>query len=223
MQYTFPKGGWWVGPGLRRELRYDSLLALREVEDALSGGKLGGARANTAFCELRYEGKRLVFGFTPYAGFVTAEGTDDNLVGGADLDTRLNLLSSGGFELGAAYRLEVSHYDEDQSGFSAADDLPAGGYYSPDFFMNNTLGLNLIFHLDPVAERELIISGGPSFQYSQDHDGDSGWDTGGALQASFRTRVAAPHLQLQVEGHYHQVADLYRNAGGSVQVAYHFR
>jgi cellulose synthase operon protein C len=222
MQYTFPKGGWWVGPGLRRQLRYDSLLALREVEDALSDDKLGGARANTAFCELRYEGERLEFSVTPYAGVVTAEGTDDNLVGGADLDTSLTLLESGGFQLGAAYRLELSHYDEDQSGFTAADDVPAGGYYSPDFYMNNTLGLDLIFELDPVAERELRLSGGPSFQYSQDHDGDGGWDTGGALQASFQTRVA-PHIQLQVEGHYHQVADLYQNAGGSVQAAYHFR
>lgn len=222
LQFTFPKGDWWIGPGLRRELRYDSLLALREVDDAVTGDKIGGARTNAAFCELRYEGERLGFSFTPYAGFVSSEGADDNLVGGVDIDTSLTLFESGGFELGAAYLLVLAHYDEDQSGFTSADEAPAGGYYSPDFYMNNTLGLELTYHLDQAAERELHISGGPSFQYSQEHDVDAEWDTGGALQATFQTLLAA-NLELRVAGQYRQMADVYQQAGGSVQVAYHFR
>lgn len=222
IQYTLPAGNWWLSPGIRRELRYDSLLALRDHDDPDSGAKIGGARSNTAFCRLRHEGERLELSFTPFAGFVSAEGADDNLTGGADLDTYLRLMETGAFHLGAAYGLELAHYDEDQSGYSAEEVEAAGGYHSPDLYMNNTVALDLRFDLDPSRERELRITAGPSFQYSQDHDGGSGWDTGGALEVDFQTRIAA-NLMLQVEGHYHQVADLYRHAGVGVQVAYHFR
>src|SRR5512147_1020374 len=150
VQYSTQQGSVLITPGIRRSFKYDSLLAIAGATDTVTGRKIGSARSNTAFCSLAFQGEPLQASATPYAGYVSADATSNNSVVGADADARYLIAAKGAFAYSLFYKFQISHYDHDDSGFVDSNTAPfAGGYFSPDLFVNNALLLETVYRLHP--------------------------------------------------------------------------
>jgi tetratricopeptide (TPR) repeat protein len=220
VQYSFQSGNFLFAPGIKREVKYDSLQAIAGATDEVSHRKIGAARANTAFCRFAFQGKRLQASATPYWGFVSAQSSDDNALYGADADARFHTVDNGAFAFAALYKLHIYHFDEDHSGFVDRNEEPfAGGYFSPDLFADNTLLLEFSYQVH--KETELRLGAGPSIQYNREHSSDSAWYTGAELNLACHTQIS-PSLYLTAEGYYFQIADVYRKYALTAMIAYRF-
>jgi hypothetical protein len=209
-----------ITPGIRRAFKYDSLLSIAGDTDSVTGRKIGSARSNTAFCRLSFEGERFQASMMPYAGYVSTNAASKNSLVGADADARFPFFDEGAFVFSLFYKFQISHYDQDNSGFVDNNNAPfAGGYFSPNLFVNNALHLETGYRLQP--DSELRLSVGPSFQYTQRHSGINERNTGLDLDLAYRTKVG-PSLYLSAEGSYYQVADLYRRFDGTALITYKF-
>jgi tetratricopeptide (TPR) repeat protein len=220
VQYSTQQGRLLITPGIRRAFKYDSLLAIAGDTDSVTGRKIGSARSNTAFFRLAFEGERIQASATPYAGYVSANGTNNNSLVGADADARYLFTGKGAFVFSLLYKFQTSHYAHDNSGFVDSNNAPfAGGYFSPNFFVNNALHLEIGYRLQP--DSELRLSAGPSFQYTKRHSNTGEQNTGLDLDLTYRTKVG-PSLYLSADGSYYQVADVYRRFDGTVLLTYKF-
>lgn len=220
VQYTTQRGDWKITPGIRREFKYDSLLAIAGDTDPATEQKIGAARSNTAFCKFFYQGEQIQGSVKPYLGYVDADSTDDNTLYGADADIRFQFKDDGIFAFSTLYKLQVFHYDEDSSGFADTNTEPfAGGYFSPDLFVNNVLLLE--FRYQVQQDNELRLNVGPSVQYKSEHSDEEEWHMGVEVDLSYDMKIS-PSLLLTTEGSYYQIADVYRRFALTALISYTF-
>lgn len=208
VQYSIQNGSLLITSGIRREFKYDSLLAIAGDTDKVSQRKIGSARSNTAFSKFAHQGERMQSSAMPYLGYVSADSTDNNFLVGADADARFHFFKAGAFAFSAFYKLQIYHYNKDNSGFIDNNDAPsAGGYFSSDLFINNALHLEVGYQLQPDSELRLSI--GPSFQYIQRDSGEDERNTGVDFDLTYHRKIS-PSLHFTAEGSYDQIAEVYR-------------
>ncbi len=220
IQYSFQKGDFGITPGVKREIKYDSLLSIAGAKDGITQKNIGSARSNSIFCKFLYQKERFQATALPYVGYVSAESTDDNLFFGTDANARYHFIEDGVFSFSILYKFQIYHYEEDQSGFVFSNTEPfAGGYFSPQLFLNNVLLLEFGYQFD--SETVLRLGAGPSFQYTDDSSNDGTWDVGGDVHLSYQMPLARS-LYLNTEGNYFQTSDVYRNYTISAGISYKF-
>ncbi len=220
VQYSTEQGRVLITPGIRRAFKYDSLLAIAGDTDSVTGRKIGAARSNTAFCRLAFQGERIQASAMPYAGYVSSNTTNNNSLVGADADARFHFFNEGAFAFALFYKFQIAHYSQDNSGFVDSNNAPfAGGYFSPDLFVNNALHLEATYRLQPDSELRLIV--GPSFQYTRRHSDGDEWNAGLDLDLAYSVKVG-PSLYLTAEGSYYKIADVYRRFDGTALITYKF-
>lgn len=220
LQYSVQKGSLLITSGIRCEVKYDSLLAITGDTDKVSQRKIGSARSNTAFCKFAHQGERLQASAMPYLGYVRADSTENNFLVDADADVRFHFYNSWAFAFSTFYKFQIYHYDKDNSGFNDNNDKPyAGGYFSPDLFINNVLHLEVGYQLRP--DSELRLSAGPSFQYKQEDTAGDEWNTGLDLDLSYHRKIS-PSFHFTAEGSYYQIAEVYRRYALTALLTYTF-
>jgi tetratricopeptide (TPR) repeat protein len=217
-RYSARSGGFVIEPGVRREFKYDSLLSLAGDRDPVSGRKIGAARANTAFCRFAFEDERIEVSAMPYFGSVTADSADNGLAG-ADADARFPFFDNGTLALSLWYKFQIYHYQKDASGFAGNTNAVAGGYFSPDLFVNNALNLNINYQIR--QDSSLLVSAGPSFQNWQGHSDEDERNTGVDVDLTFHMKITES-LHLMADGSYYQIAKVYRRRALTALLAYTF-
>ncbi|MGA1869817.1 MAG: tetratricopeptide repeat protein [bacterium] len=209
-----------ITSGIRRDFKYDSLLAIMGERDEVSQRKIGSARSNTAFCRFAHQNERIQASAMPYLGYVSADSTSSNPLVGADADALFHLFHSGACAFSTFYKLQIYHYDKDNSGFIDNSDEPyAGGYFSPALFINNVLHLKVSYQLQ--GDRELHVSVGPSFQYTQGHSGEDEQKTGADLDLAYHVKLKTS-LHFMVKASYYQIAEVYRRYALTAHLSYTF-
>ncbi|HLG20573.1 MAG TPA: tetratricopeptide repeat protein [Bdellovibrionota bacterium] len=182
--------------GFARELRYDSFLALAGSEAA--GTFLGSARNNLFFTEGVYAPEPWELRARPFIGWVSATSTSNNFWVGADGQVSYQWVRSVRWKFATAYALNLSHYEEDHSGFSSSPTEPLpGGYFSPPVFVSQSP--QLVFSFRSGERHRLDLTAGPSFQFADDATSSSTFRMGGealgtylwTFHRSWRTEVNA--------------------------------
>ena len=220
IQYSFKKGDFGITPGVKREIKYDSLLSIAGAKDEVTQRKIGSARSNSIFCKFLYQKERFQATALPYVGYVSAESTDDNLVVGTDAEAGYHFIEDGAFSFSTLYKFQIYHYEEDQSGFVFSNTEPfAGGYFSPQLFLNNVLIFEFGYQFD--SEAVLRLGAGPSYQYTDDFSDDGTWHIGGEGYLSYQMPLGRS-LYLNADGNYYQTGDVYRNYTISAGISYRF-
>jgi hypothetical protein len=107
---------------------------------------------------------------------------DDNTFAGVRGRLDYAMLDRGWLQLGPLLTSEVYHYDDDAFGVvpSNSEPLP-GGYFSPQFFFEQTLGFSLRMG---GAESFLDLEAGPAFQIVDESGGGSESEFGGRAKLS---------------------------------------
>jgi tetratricopeptide (TPR) repeat protein len=173
---------WSWRAGFERRLRYDSYIAL--VGNRVDGVQIGAARENRFFGELGLARGRLEASLRPYAGWVSADEADDNPFVGVRGRLAWQVLDRGWYELAPLLTTEIAHYDDDAFGVEPSADEPLpGGYFSPQLFFEQTLGLRLGMRWG--ADRSLDLEAGPAFQIVDESHGGSESELGGRARLSF--------------------------------------
>lgn len=205
IHYTHERDIYSIRPGFKRELRYDSFLAL--VGSTTSGTLLGAARSNLFYSEVTFGLGLFQFDVTPFLGWVSAESLSPNEQIGIDLKTEVPLLKSNRWALAAEYLLYLTHYGTDQSGFqpSTVEPLP-GGYFSPRIFLNQIPRLSLTF--TSRDKKKFHFAAGPAFQYIDQATTNGTFQIGGDLHTSYTARLPEGFL-LNLMGDFTQIADVY--------------
>lgn len=207
LQYNLKKPNYTVTPGIKRELRYDSLLAIGGGIDKVTAKKIGAARANKAFCALSYQGEGWKTAGTPYAGFVSADTAGSNAFYGVDADLDYSLMTRGAFSLSVLDLFGIVHYDKDHSGFVDRNSPPyPGGYYSPRIFVNNALDLQVTYAFD--LEDRFTLRAGPCYQFSENHSADTASKLGVNGRMEYLKRFQE-RWYFNAAAQYDQVADQY--------------
>jgi tetratricopeptide (TPR) repeat protein len=168
--------------GFTRSLRQDSYLAL--VGDRLAGGRFGAARENRFSGHLGGERGRFDYSLDPYAGWVDAQGVDDNPFVGIRGRGDFAVLDSKRTEMSIGLAADMYHYQDDAFGLDPTQSDPEpGGYFSPAFFFEATptLGLRLRFGEDG----SLDLQGGPALQIVDESGGDTDINVGGHARLSY--------------------------------------
>jgi hypothetical protein len=205
ISYTSERGGRLIRPGFKRELRYDSFMAL--AGSTASGTLLGLARSNLFYTQLTFGLGSYQFDMTPFLGWVSAESLSPNEQLGIDLKTEVSLFSDERRNLSAEFLLYMIHYGADQSGFqpSKVEPLP-GGYFSPRIFINQIPRLALT--ITPQAEKELRFAGGPAFQYVDEATKKGGFRIGADIHVSYAVQLPE-RLLLKLMGDLAQISSVY--------------
>ncbi len=205
ISYTTERGGRLIRPGFKRELRYDSFMAL--AGSTASGTLLGLARSNLFYTQLTFGLGSYQFDVTPFLGWVSAESLSPNEQLGIELKTEVSLLRDERRNLAAEYLLYMIHYGADHSGFqpSAVEPLP-GGYFSPRIFINQIPRLALTF--TPQDDRELRFAGGPAIQYVDEATKNASFRMGADIHASYTVQLPE-RLLLKLMGDLTQISNVY--------------
>ncbi|MCK4984767.1 MAG: BCSC C-terminal domain-containing protein, partial [Desulfobacterales bacterium] len=218
IRYSFQKGDFRISPGVKREIKYDSMLSIAGAKDEVTQKNIGSARSNSIYCKFLYQKERFHASALPYAGYVSAESTDDNFFVGTDADARYYFIEDGAFSFSTQYKFQIYHYEDDNSGFEFSSNEPfAGGYFSPQLFLNNVLILEFGYQFD--NEAVLQLEAGPSFQYANESSDDASWDIGGEVHLSYQMPLAKS-LYLDTEGNYIQTSDVYDRYTLSANMVY---
>ncbi|MGZ3744239.1 MAG: tetratricopeptide repeat protein [Pseudobdellovibrionaceae bacterium] len=201
--------------GVKRELIYDSYLALVGKEDS-TGKKLGAARRSVFYVELHKKMEAIEIRFAPFTGWISAQSVSPNLIYGADLDS---VYSFSGQTWALVGYTGFSSYQKDYSGFQDQAVAPfAGGYFSPSLFFSQDILLR--YQLNSSDEDMWSLNIGPSYQYVRGTSSD-GSKYGARLEASF-LRKMNNKLYLKLLGEARQVADVYTQIRASAWLSYEF-
>ncbi len=220
IRYSFQKGDFRISPGVKREIKYDSMLSIAGAKDEVTQKNIGSARSNSIYCKFLYQIERFQASALPYAGYVSAESTDDNFFAGTDADARYYFIEDEAFSFSTQYKFQIYHYEDDNSGFEFSSNEPfAGGYFSPQLFLNNVLLLGFGYQFD--NEAVLQLEAGPSFQYANESSDDASWNVGGEAHLSYHMPLAKS-LYFNTEGNYFQTSDVYRNYTITAGISYKF-
>ena len=216
--YGWSGEGWRARLGFERQLRYDSLIAL--VGDDVGGTSIGSARENRFYGVLGTEGGRLDARIEPYTGWVSADGVDANFFIGARARVDYGLFDDGWYGISPMYRVEISHYDEDAFGVVPSNDEPLpGGYFSPQLFFEQVVGLSL--RLRWGADRFLDLEGGPALQAVNESHGGTEWKLGGEGRLSLVFFVRES-LFWTLETDYSGIGGAYTRFAGKTSLVFKF-
>ena len=204
-EFTHEGESFSIRPGVKREFRYDSFAAL--VGSRTTGQLLGVARSTLFYTTVTFEAGDIRFNVTPLVGWVSAETLSNNTQVGLDTKTAMPVWSDENWEVVAEYLFYLTHYDQDQSGFSPStvEPLP-GGYFSPRVFVNQIPRLAATY----VGENknEFYVAAGPAAQYIDEATKAAAFRIGGDFHASY-TAPLVQRLLFKVMADYTQIATVY--------------
>jgi Flp pilus assembly protein TadD len=204
-EYVYEGRSFSIRPGVKRELRYDSFAAL--IGSRSSGQLVGLARSTQFYSEVAFDVDNLHVTVTPFVGWVSAEnlGTNDQV--GLDTKLSLPLWEKDNWEVAGEYLFYLTHYEENQSGFQPSPREPlAGGYFSPQVFINQIPRLAATYSMD--NKDELYLAAGPAVQYIDETTQSSAFRIGGDAHAAYTRHISKPWL-FKVMADYTQIASVY--------------
>ncbi len=204
-EYAYEGASLSVRPGVKREFRYDSFAALAGSRS--SGQLVGLARSTQFYSEVAFDVDALHVSVTPFVGWVTAEqlGTNDQV--GLDSKVSLPLWQQDNWEISGEYLLYLTHYGENQSGFQPSPREPlAGGYFSPQVFLNQIPRLAATYSLD--NKDELYVAAGPAVQYIDEATRAAVLRVGGDAHVAYSKHISKPWF-FKVMADYTQIASIY--------------
>lgn len=229
LQYTHETDDLILRPGFKRELRYDSLLALSGSlaastatgRQAAQGPDFGAARSNLVYADIEFSKAVIPTTITPYFGFVTADSLSPDAELGVDARSELPIVHDTTFDFGLGVFSQLQHYATDESGFTlstTAVPLPAG-LFTPTLFLNENPYAS--FKYRPSDKTELSLSGGPALQYVSDTTTPGAFRLGGQVQASDNNQLSE-QLAWNVGGGYMDVSSVYSQLLINTSLTYSF-
>lgn len=229
LQYTSEGDQVTLRPGFKRELRYDSLLALSgsaainaaEGRQATQGPDFGAARSNLFYSDIEFPKAVIPTTITPYFGMVTADSLSPDAELGLDVRSELGIIHDTGFDLGLGVFSQLQHYATDESGFTLnvnAFPLP-GGIFTPKLFLNENPFAS--FKIRPSDKTEIGLSGGPALQYVSDATTPGSFKLGGQVQAYDNNRLSE-RLAWNVGAGYVDVSTVYSQLVINTALTYTF-
>lgn len=204
--------------GFERKLRFDSFAAL--VGESVGGSRVGAARENRFHALLERPGERWAASLEPYAGWVGAQGIDANPFVGLRGDVRGKLATLGILEIWPFYRANVVHYREDAFGIDPSVSKPeAGGYFSPQVFVEQVPGLRLEGHWG--RSHEFVLEGGPAAQFVDESGGDLRFELGGQARLAY-VLVLRDSLSWTVETSLTRIGSAFTRADATTGLVFSF-
>lgn len=217
-EYVYDRPSVSIRPGVKREFRYDSFAAL--VGSRTSGQLVGLARSTLFYTDVAFDLGAVHLDVTPFAGWVTAESLSANSQVGLTVKGALPLWQTGQWDVSGEYLFYLTHYGENQSGFQPSAGEPlAGGYFSPQVFVNQIPRLALTYTIDD--KQDLSFAAGPAIQYIDEATQRSVLRIGGDAHATYTTRLSKPWL-LKIMADYTQVANVYMRFQCNALLVYTF-
>jgi hypothetical protein len=184
VEYTYAAASFSLRPGVKRELKYDSLPAL--VGSRVSGQLIGAARATLFYANLALSKGSLQLDVTPFGGWVEGESLANNGQLGLEAKVAMPFRSRDAWTVSGEYLLYVTHYANDQSQFDTGAE-PLAGYFSPRLFVNQTPRL-VASYVSPT-KNELSMAAGPAIQYIDEERNDPALRIGADAHVSYTARV----------------------------------
>lgn len=192
VEYTYAAASFSLRPGVKRELKYDSLPAL--VGSRVSGQLVGAARSTLFYTDLAVSKGAIQVDATPFAGWVEGESLSNNGQVGLDAKVAVPFWSRDAWNVSGEYLLYLTHYANDQSQFVRGPE-PLAGYFSPRLFVNQTPRL-VATHISPT-KNEISVAAGPAIQYIDEARNDPALRIGADAHVSY-TAHAPDRLLLKL-------------------------
>ncbi len=211
--------------GFERKLRFDSFAALvgEEVRDPTTGAKstIGAARENRFYGRLERPGSKLTASVEPYAGWVGARGISENPFVGIRGELRWKLAELGVFEFSPFYRAEVFHFRDDAFGVDPLQEKPdAGGYFSPQLYVEQVPGLRIDGHW--ASRHEFTLEGGPAAQFVKESGGDAvEFKLGGHARLAY-TFFFRQSIYGSLETKFTRIGDAYTRGEATASLTFEF-
>lgn len=184
VEYTYAAASFSLRPGVKRELKYDSLPAL--VGSRGSGQLIGAARATVFYTDLTISKGNIQLDVTPFGGWVGGESLANNGQVGLDASVAVPFWTRDTSTVSGEYLLYLTHYANDQSAFDTGTE-PLAGYFSPRLFVNQTPRL-VATHVSR-SKNELSVAAGPAIQYIDEAKNDPALRIGADVHVSYTARV----------------------------------
>lgn len=215
--------------GFERKLRFDSFTALVGEEVTVVDGldsvrrEIGAARENRFYGRLERSerpGERLAASIEPYAGWVGSRGIDDNPFVGLRGDLRWKLAELGILELSPFYRANLQHYQDDAFGLNPlASDPMAGGYFSPELFVEQVPGLRIEGRF--ARGHELTLEGGPAAQFVKESGSDVRFELGGHARLAY-VYFLRESLSWSLETSFSRIGNAYTRGEATTSLTFTF-
>ena len=217
-EYVYEGPSVLIRPGVKREFRYDSFAAL--IGSRSSGQLVGLARSTQFYTDVAFDLGSTHIEITPFVGWVTAESLSTNNQVGLTVKTTTPLWETGNWNVSGEYLFYLTHYEENQSGFTPSPVEPrAGGYFSPQVFLNQIPRLAATYTFD--EKQDIAFAAGPALQYIDEATQASVFRVGGDAHVAYTTRLSKPWL-LKIMGDYTQIASVYSRIQGNALLVYTF-
>jgi len=114
----------------------------------------------------------------------------------------------------------VTHYGENQSGFHSSPTEPtAGGYFSPQIFVNQIPRLAATYTIDD--KQDFTVAAGPAVQYVDESARAAQIRIGGDAHAAYTARLSKAWL-LKIMVDYTQISSMYTRIQGNALLVYTF-
>jgi hypothetical protein len=207
-----------IRPGVKREFRYDSFASL--VGSRTTGQLIGLARSTLFYTDVAFDIGSVHLDVTPFVGWVSAESVSKNEQVGLAAKGAIPLWQAGKWEWSGEYLFYVTHYGENQSGFRSSPTEPtAGGYFSPQLFVNQIPRLAASYTID--EKQDFTIAAGPAVQYVDESARAAQIRIGGDAHAAYTARLSKPWL-LKIMVDYTQISSVYTRIQGNALLVYTF-
>ena len=181
---------------------------------------VGLARSTQFYTDVAFDVGAVHLDVTPFFGWVTAESLSSNDQVGLAAKASLPLWQTGNWDVSGEYLFYLIHYGENQSGFQPRATEPlAGGYFSPQVFLNQIPRLAAAYTID--EKQDLSFAAGPAIQYIDEATQTSVMRIGGDAHATYTTRLSKPWL-VKVMADYTQVASVYTRFQCNALLVYTF-
>lgn len=217
-EYVYDRPSVSIRPGVKREFRYDSFAAL--VGSRTTGQLIGLARSTLFYTDVTFDIGSIHLDVTPFVGWVSAESVSKNEQVGLATKGAMPLWQTGKWEWSGEYLFYVTHYGENQSGFRSSPTEPtAGGYFSPQIFVNQIPRLAASYTID--EKQDFTIAAGPAVQYVDESARAAHIRIGGDAHAAYTARLSKPWL-LKIMVDYTQISSVYTRIQGNALLVYTF-
>ncbi len=217
-EYVYDRPSVSIRPGVKREFRYDSFAAL--AGSRTTGQLIGLARSTLFYTDVAFDIGSVHLDVTPFVGWVSAESVSKNEQVGLAAKGAMPLWQTDKWEWSGEYLFYVTHYGENQSGFRSSPTEPtAGGYFSPQIFVNQIPRLAATYTID--EKQDFTIAAGPAVQYVDESARAAQIRVGGDAHAAYTARLSKPWL-LRIMVDYTQISSVYTRIQGHALLVYTF-